>query len=159
MVDRAARLIVIGLVLALAAAPAAHAATAAPAGTKAPLLRRSASNLMGGAVDAVMTPYTFSDSIGHGFYMSKRYSVLEKVFLTPLWAVVYIPSCGFVSALLPAARFAEGVAMLPVGAVTAAAGSDYDWGVFQGLPGKRSAVIQKPPMIYMGTRWCDGFFQ
>ena len=153
MVVRAARLIVIGLVLALAAAPTA------PAFADAVLLKRSGSNLMGAPVDAVMAPYTFTDSIVHGFYMSKRFSVLEKVLFTPVWAAVYVPACGFVSSMLPAARFVEGAAMLPVGAVTAAAGSDYDWGVFQGLPGKRSAVIQKPPMIYMGTRWCDGFFQ
>ena len=47
-------------------------------------------------------------------------------------------------------------AELPVGIATS--GSDYDWGVFQPLPGKGNAVIQKPP-FYMGTRWCKGFFE
>src|SRR5262245_42564124 len=150
MVVRAARVILIGLVLALAALPTV------PAHAKAVLLKRAGSNLMGAPVDAVMVPYTFSDSFVRGFYMNKRYSTLEKVLLTPVWAVVYIPACGFVSSMLPAARCVEGAAMLPVGAATA--GSDYDWGVFQPLPGKGNAVIQKPP-FYMGTRWCKGFFE
>jgi hypothetical protein len=149
MAVRAARVIVIGLVLALASMPAAAQA-------KAVLLKRAGSNLMGAPVDAVLVPYTFTDTFVRGFYLNKRYSALEKVLFSPVWAAVYVPACGFVSAMLPAARFVEGVAMLPVGAATA--GSDYDWGVFQPLPGKSNAVIQKPP-FYMGTRWCKGFFE
>jgi hypothetical protein len=152
MALRAVRVIVTGLVLALAALPTAPANAAA----KAVLLKRSGSNLMGAPVDAVLTPYTFTDTFVHGFYLNKRYSALEKVLLTPLWSVVYISACGFVSVTMPAARFVEGVATLPIGVATS--GSDYDWGVFQPLPGKRNAVIQKSP-FYMGTRWCEGFFQ
>ena len=153
MVGRAMRRIVLGLVLVLAASPVVRAA-AEPA--HAVLLKRAGSNLIGAPVDALMVPYTFPDSIVHGFYMSKRYSTWEKVLLTPVWMAVYVPSCGFVSTVMPAARLVEGAAMLPVGLATA--GTDYDWKVFQALPGKRNAVIQKSP-FYMGTRWCEGFFQ
>jgi hypothetical protein len=149
MAVRAARVIVIGLVLALAAMPT-------PASAKAVLLKRAGSNLMGAPMDAVLVPYTFTETFVQGFYLSKHYSALEKVLLTPVWMAVYVPACGFVSSMMPAARFVEGAAMLPVGVATS--GSDYDWGVFQPLPGKRNAVIQKPP-FYMGTRWCKDFFQ
>jgi hypothetical protein len=150
MVGRTTRRIVLGLALALvvSSAPSAMA--------KATLLKRSGSNLMGAPVDAILAPYTFTDTFVQGFYMNKRYSALEKVLFTPVWTAVYIPACGFVSAMLPAARFVEGAAMLPVGVATA--GSDYDWAVFEPLPGKRNAVIQKQP-FYMGTRWCKGFFE
>ena len=151
MVARVTRLIGIGLVLTLAVM------RAEPAFAEAVLLKRAALNVISAPVDLVMVPYTFPDSFVHGFYQSKRYSVLEKVLLTPAWAAIYVPCCGFVSTMLPAARFVEGVAMLPVGVATS--GSDYDWRVFQALPGARNAVIQKPPPLYMGTRWCDGFFQ
>lgn len=149
MVVRAVRLIVVGLVLAVAVSPTA------PAFAKAVLLKRAGSNLMSAPVDAVLAPYLMGETFVHGFYMNKNYSVLEKVLLTPLWTAVYIPTCGFVSTMLPAARFVEGAAMLPVG--VAASGSDYDWKVFQALPGKRNALIQKEP-FYMGVRWCEGFF-
>jgi hypothetical protein len=144
------RLIGIGLLLALAVL------RAAPAAAEANLLKRSGSNLIGAPVDALMVPYTFPETFVHGIYQNKRYSTLEKVLMTPLWAVVYVPACGFVSSMMPAARFVEGAAMLPVGLATSR--SDYDWAVFQALPGKRNAVIQKGP-LYMGTRWCEGFFQ
>ena len=150
MAGRAARWILVGLVLALAAMPSNAEEK------KAVLLKRAGSNLMGAPGDLFMVPYTFPETFVHGFYMNKRYSVLEKVLLTPVWSVVYIPACGFVSTMMPAARFVEGAAMVPVGLATA--GSDYDWGVFQPLPGKRNAVVQKPP-VYTGTRWCEGFFQ
>lgn len=150
MAGRAARWILVGLVLALAASQSNAEEK------RAVLLKRAGSNLMGAPGDLVMVPYTFPETFVHGFYMNKRYSVLEKVLLTPVWSVVYIPACGFVSTMMPAARFVEGAAMVPVGVATA--GSDYDWGVFQPLPGKRNAVVQKPP-VYTGTRWCEGFFQ
>jgi hypothetical protein len=111
---------------------------------------------MGAPVDAIMAPYTFGETFVQGFYMNKRYSTLEKVLLTTVWGAVYIPACGFVSSMMPAARFVEGAAMLPVGVATS--GTDYDWAVFEPLPGKRNAVIQSPP-FYMGTRWCKGFFE
>jgi hypothetical protein len=152
MAARVARAIVIGLVLALAGMPTAPANAAA----KAVLLKRAGSNLMGAPVDAVLTPYTFPETFVRGFYLNKHYSALEKVLLTPVWTAVYLPTCGFVSTAMPAARLLEGVVMLPVGVATS--GSDYDWGVFQPLPGKRNAVVQKPP-FYMGTRWCKGFFE
>lgn len=144
------RLIGIGILMALALT------RAEPAFAEANLLKRSGSNLLGAPVDAVLVPYTFPETFVRGFYMNKRYSVLEKVLLTPVWAAVYAPTCGFVSTMLPAARFFEGAAMLPVGIATS--GSDYDWGVFQPLPGKNNALIQKSP-FYMGTRWCKGFFE
>ena len=150
MAGRAARVILVGLVLALAASQGNAEEK------RAVLLKRAGSNLMGAPGDALMVPYTFPETFVHGFYMNKRYSVLEKVLLTPVWSLVYVPACGFVSSMMPAARFVEGVAMLPVGVATA--GSDYDWGVFQPLPGKRNAVVQKSP-LYTGVRWCDGFFQ
>ena len=151
MAGRAARVILVGLVLALAAS-----ASNAAEEKKAVLLKRAGSNLVGAPGDALMVPYTFPETFVHGFYMNKRYSTLEKVLLTPVWGLVYVPACGFVSTMMPAARFVEGAAMVPVGVMTA--GSDYDWGVFQPLPGKRNAIVQKPP-LYTGTRWCEGFFQ
>ena len=150
MAGRAARVILVGLVLALAAA------SSDAEEKKAVLLKRAGENLMGAAGDALMVPYTFPETFVHGFYMNKRYSTFEKVLLTPVWSAVYVPACGFVSAMMPAARFVEGAAMVPVGVLTA--GSDYDWGVFQPLPGKRNAIVQKGP-LYTGTRWCEGFFQ
>ncbi|HWP65199.1 MAG TPA: hypothetical protein VNO26_04705 [Candidatus Limnocylindria bacterium] len=140
----------IGLVLAVVAA------TPRDAGAAAVLLKRAGSNLMGAPGDVLMLPYTFPETFVHGFYMNKRYSTLEKVLLTPVWGAVYVPACGFVSVFMPAGRFVEGAAMVPVGVATAA--SDYDWAVFEPLPGKRNAVIQKKP-LYTGTRWCEGFFQ
>lgn len=151
MAGRAARVMLVGLLLALAATPGSAAEE-----KKAVLLKRAGSNLMGATGDALMVPYTFPETFVHGFYMNKRYSTLEKVLLTPVWGAVYVPSCGFVSAMMPAARFVEGAAMVPVGVMTA--GSDYDWGVFQPLPGKRNAIVQKDS-VYTGTRWCEGFFQ
>jgi hypothetical protein len=150
MVGRAARLIVLGLVLALGAAPAAPALAAAT------LLKRATGNVLQAPVDAVMAPYTFTDTFVHGMYLSDRYSTWEKIAFTPVWGVVYLPACGFVSMILPAARLIEGVAMLPVGLATA--GSDYDVAVWQPMPGKRMAVVNKPP-VYLGTRYCEGFFQ
>ena len=150
MAGRAARVILVGLVLALAAMPSNAEEK------KAVLLKRAGENLMGAPGDALMLPYTFPETFVHGLYMNKRYSTLEKVLLTPVWGLVYIPACGFVSTMMPAARFVEGAAMVPVGVATA--GSDYDWGVFQPLAGKRNAVVQKSP-LYTGTRWCEGFFQ
>jgi len=150
MVGRAARRIVIGLVLALALAPAA------PAFAAAKLLKRAAGNVLQAPVDMAMMPYTFTDTFVHGMYMTDRYSVLEKVLFTPVWGVVYFPACGFVSMILPAARLLEGVAMMPVGLATVR--SDYDTAVWQPMPGKRMAVFNKPP-VYMGARYCEGFFQ
>jgi hypothetical protein len=150
MVGRAARLIVIGLVLATGLAPAS------PAFAAAKLLKRATGNVLQAPVDAVMAPYTFTDTFVHGMYLTDRYSVIEKVAFTPIWGVVYLPACTFVSAILPAARFIEGMAMLPVGLATAR--SDYDVAVWQPMPGKRMAVVNKPP-VYLGTRYCEGFFQ
>ena len=151
MAGRAARVILVGLVLALAV----RSSNAAEE-KKAVLLKRAGENLMGAPGDALMVPYTFPETFVHGIYQNKHYSTMEKVLLTPIWSIVYIPACGFVSTMMPAARFVEGAAMVPVGLATA--GSDYDWGVFQPLPGKRNAVVQKGP-LYTGTRWCEGFFQ
>jgi hypothetical protein len=156
MAGRAARVILVGLVLVLAALPSNASAAEKKTGQKAVLLKRAGENLMGAPGDALMVPYTFPETFVHGIYQNKHYSTMEKVLLTPIWSIVYIPACGFVSTMMPAARFVEGAAMVPVGLATA--GSDYDWGVFQPLPGKRNAVVQRGP-LYTGTRWCEGFFQ
>lgn len=150
MVGRVARVIVVALVLALSLAPVS------PAHAAANLLKRSAGNFLQAPVDAAMSPYTFTETFVHGLYMSKRYSVLEKVLLTPIWGAVYLPACGFVSALLPAARFVEGAAMMPVGLATVR--SDYDFSVYEEMHGKRDAVVDKKP-VYLGVRYCEGFFQ
>jgi hypothetical protein len=146
---RVARTIVLGLVLAVAA-------PAAPVFAKAKLLKRSASNVLQAPVDALAIPYTFPETFVHGLYFNKRFSPLEKVVFTPIWGIVYLPACTFVSAAMPAVRFLEGVALMPVGLATV--NSDYDWALYQPMPGKRNALIQKKP-LYMGGRYCEGFFQ
>src|SRR5262249_62156301 len=97
MAGRAARVILVGLVLGWEAS-ASNAEE-----QKAVLLKPAGSNVIGAPGDALMVPYTFPETFVHGFYMNKRYSTLEKVLLTPVWSVVYIPACGFVSTMMPAA--------------------------------------------------------
>lgn len=147
---RTVRLMAVALVAAsvLAWTPAAHA--------KAEMLKRDISNVLQAPLDFALIPYTATDSLVHNYYRSKRHSLAEKIFLTPVMAVIYVPTCVFMSGYLPAHRFLEGSLLLP--AALAVAPTDIDVHLYEPVHGKRGALVDKPP-FYFGGRYCEGFFK
>ena len=150
MTSRRGRLGVGLFVLVLLLAPAAAKAE------KAVLLKRSANNLWQAPIDFLFAPYTFFDTAWNGYVRSKRFSPTEKVLLSPVVGVVYTPVCMFADGMTPMIRLFEGVAMLPLG--VAAVNTDADPHLYEPNHGKRGAVIDKGS-IYLGGRYCEGFFQ
>jgi hypothetical protein len=147
---RTVRIVAVLLVAAstLLWSPSAHA--------KAETLKRSVSNILQAPLDFALMPYTSVDTLVRNYYMSKRTSALEKVMITPVIGVIYLPSCVFASGFLPAERLIEGVFMLPVGVATA--GTDADIYLYDPVHGKRGAVVDEEP-FYFGARYCEGFFK
>lgn len=127
-----------------------------PAHAKAVTLKRATSNLLQAPLDFLLIPYTSVSTLVRNYYMSPRHSTLEKVALSPVMGVIYVPSCIFMSTFVPAERFIEGGLMLPIG--VAAAGTDLDIGLYDKVAGKRGALVNKDP-LYFGGYYCEGFFK
>jgi len=127
-----------------------------PAHAKAEMLKRSISNVLQAPLDYALVPYTSVDSLIQNYYRSKRHSIVEKVMLTPVMGVIYMPACVFMSGYIPAHRFIEGALMLP--AAAALAGTEVDLHLYEPVHGRRGAVVDKTP-FYFGGRYCEGFFK
>jgi hypothetical protein len=102
------RLIAALAILAAAAAPAAAAASA-----KA--LRRSAENIVWSPFDLASTPVLLGYTMVRNFYASKKYSVPQKIYLSPpalLYGSVFVVTTSVGGAF---ARGTAGLLEMPIG--------------------------------------------
>lgn len=143
-------------ILAIALLVASTLAWSRPAHAKAEMLKRSASNILQAPLDFALLPYTAVDTLVQNYYRSKRHGVVEKVALTPVMGVIYLPACTFAGGFVPAYRFVEGALTLPFAA--ALAGTEVDIHLYEPVHGRRGAVVDKDP-LYFGGRYCEGFFK
>lgn len=143
-------------VLAAVALVAALAVPAERAAAKGETLKHASSNVLQAPLDIPFMPYTMMDTLVRNYYMSSRYSLWEKIGLTPIMLAIYGPSCAFASSFIPAERLVEGAVLLPFG--VALAGTDVDIHLYNQVHGKRGAVVDKKP-FYFGARYCEGFFK
>jgi hypothetical protein len=143
-------------IVAIALVAAAALVWSRPAHAKAETLKRSVSNILQAPLDYALMPYTAVDSLIQNYYRSERHGAVEKVLLTPVMGIIYLPSCIFMSGYVPAHRFLEGTFLLPVGLATA--WTDTDIYLYDPVHGKRGAVVDKDP-FYFGGRYCEGFFK
>jgi hypothetical protein len=134
--------------------------SAAPAGAKGQMVRRSAENVTQAPLDLLLAPYTGPSSLIRNYYGSSRHSKLEKVMMTPVMGVIYLPACGFMSMYLPVHRFLEGMLTFPL--ALALAGTEQDIYLYDPVHGKKGAIVDKKGEYfnaYFGGYYCEGFFK
>jgi len=143
-------------IVAVAVLAAATLGWSGLAHAKAEMLKRQGGNVLQAPLDFALLPYTSVDSLVQNYYRSKRHGVVEKIMLTPVMGVIYVPACVFAGGYVSAHRAVEGALLLP--AAAALAGTDVDIHLYDPVHGKRGAVVDKKP-FYFGGRYCEGFFK
>ena len=138
------------LVIVLLGARTAAAETSTLAG--------GAMDLVGAPVDLALTPVTATTSFVRKYYVGGNQSVAQKVLLTPLIGVAYVPCCMAITGATTFMRLVSGLVNIPVGLASLGAEKAPDTQIYEPLHGKPGALVDYHG-IYFGGYHCEGFFQ
>jgi hypothetical protein len=131
---------------------------ARPAAAETSTLAGGAMDLVGAPVDLALTPVTATTSFVRKYYVGGNKSVPQKVLLTPLIGVVYIPCCMAITGATTFMRLVSGLVNIPVGLASLGSDTAPDTKIYEPLHGSPGALVDYHG-IYFGGYHCEGFFQ
>ena len=130
---------------------------ARPAAAETETLAGGAMDLVGTPIDVALMPVTATTSFVRKFYMSGDQSVAQKVLMTPLTGVVYLPSCLMITGATTMMRFASGLLNVPLGIAMLGAEKAPDTNMYE--PIEKPGALVDFHGVYFGGYHCEGFFQ
>jgi hypothetical protein len=130
---------------------------ARPAAAETETLAGGAMDLVGTPIDVALMPVTATTSFVRKFYMSGDQSVAQKVLMTPLTGVVYLPSCLMITGATTMMRFASGLLNVPLGIAMLGAEKAPDTSMYE--PIEKPGALVDFHGVYFGGYHCEGFFQ
>ena len=131
---------------------------ARPAAAETETLAGGAMDLVGTPIDLALTPVTATTSFIRKYYVSGDQSIAQKVLMTPLTGVVYIPSCLMITGATTVMRFASGLVNIPIGLAMLGAEKAPETNFYEPIHGKPGALVDFHG-VYFGGYHCEGFFQ
>ena len=121
-------------------------------------LAGGAMDLVGTPIDLALAPVTATTSFVRKFYVTGNRSLAEKVTLTPLIGVVYLPSCLAITGATTMLRLASGLLNVPLGLALLGSDTVPDTRLYEPLHGSPGALVDTHG-IYFGGYHCEGYFQ
>ena len=121
-------------------------------------LAGGAMDLVGAPLDLALAPVTATTSFVRKYYVTSNASVAQKVTMTPLIGVVYLPSCLMITGATTFMRLASGLLNVPVGLAMLGSDTPQDTRIYEPLHGSPGALVDYHG-IYFGGYHCEGYFQ
>jgi hypothetical protein len=121
-------------------------------------LAGGAMDLVGTPIDVALMPVTATTSFVRKYYVGGSQSVAQKVMMTPLTGVVYLPSCLMITGATTFMRFVSGLVNIPMGLVALGMDTPPDTRIYEPLHGSPGALVDFHG-VYFGGYHCEGFFQ
>ena len=121
-------------------------------------LAGGAMDLVGTPIDVALTPVTATTSFVRKYYVTSDASVAQKVLMTPLTGVVYLPSCIMITGATTVMRFASGLVNIPIGLAMLGVEKAPETNFYEPIHGKPGALVDFHG-VYFGGYHCEGFFQ
>jgi hypothetical protein len=121
-------------------------------------LAGGAMDLVGAPIDLALTPVTATTSFVRKYYVTSNASVAQKVTMTPLIGVVYVPSCIMITGATTVLRLASGLLNVPLGLAMLGSDTAPDTRIYEPLHGSPGALVDSHG-IYFGGYHCEGYFQ